>query len=155
MKLNKKQILNFKTHKNLVDYFTKLPDKIFVNATVLYRFSGGHEKWLSASFSINKDVANNKELYNLIVLDHFNNYENIDGDHGHGSVIAIAPPMFPRTRGVGVKDILMRFNENNDCVFRELYNGIKNFIGYKRYSVDKIKDEFKYIGIDYFQMEYY
>ena len=44
--------------------------------------------------------------------------------------------------------LLMRFSEDNDCVFHTIYNEIKNFRGYKRYSIKKIKQEFRNCGIN-------
>lgn len=36
----------------------------------------------------------------------------------------------------------MRFNETNDCAIKSLYTGIKDFVGQKRYTIKKIKDDF-------------
>ena len=148
LKLNKKQILKFKTHKNLIDYFTGLPDKILVNGSVMYQFSNGEIKRRSRSFSLPVDVANNKVLYELIMNNYFHKYEPNDDDHGYGGILDIFPPTFPRTRGVNVEDILMRFSEKNDCALKVLYNGIKNIDGFKRYTLEKLKIECKSYGIN-------
>lgn len=76
----------------------------------------------------------------MTIRNHFNNYENDDDDHGNDTILEISPT-FPRTRGAGVIDILMQFNEDNDCTIKELYMSIGDFAGYKRYSIKKIKDE--------------
>ena len=43
---------------------------------------------------------------------------------------------------------LMRFSEDNDCVFHTIYNEIKDFRGYKRYTIEKLKQEFIGCGIN-------
>ena len=148
MKLSRTKLLKTRNIKNLLEFLNK-GTKIVVNVVLQYIFSGdGTLKWSRFSMDLNKNVIENKELYEQAVRDRFR-LESHGDDHGYSNIEKIEPPKYPRVSGSVISDLPMRFtNEGNDCVFKELFIGIKNINGYHYYSIKKIKDEFISLGID-------
>ena len=71
--------------------------------------------------------------------------------HGHFGYANILETEIKGSREINetnISESLMRFSENNDCVFINIFNGIKDYKGYKNYSIDRIKNEFINLGID-------
>ena len=75
-------------------------------------------------------------------------FSTFRGDFGLSNIIRIEIIQNQYLNTEEYRNLRMRFNENNDCVFVEIWKGIKDITGYKNYNVVKIKKEFVDIGID-------
>ena len=149
LKLTLSKILKMNGTKGLLKYIENQDgEKVKYDFRVIYTIS---DKTFSKNISIvlNKDASYNDEMIKIYAGNEF--YKSAFGDDDHYGRATITE-IIGNHRHILVEDNditrhLMRFSSDNDCVFHTIYNEIKDFRGYKKYTIDKLKSEFKSCGL--------
>ena len=129
---------------SLLKYLNKFGDDVSMDVRLNYSISGQPPKWKNMKIVINSHASRNAYLLKNVVENKFyNNSSNNDEHYGRANIHEIIiENMQIIIEDNNITDLLMRFSDGNDCVFKEIYLGIKDFRGYKNYSIDKLKNEF-------------
>ena len=96
---------------------------------------------------VNHYIANNDRLIENFAVSEFLGREVSKDDYGQFGIIKVE---ILQNDLIGLNNytkIRMRLNDKNDCVIYSIFNSIKNTPGFKKYSIDKIKGEFKTIKV--------
>ena len=149
-KLTRNKVLRFKDMDTLIKHINKFKKNMSVDVSIKYEMSGDI-RHATITIQVNKFIFNNKILLNRVIREAF--YKNggqgtITGHYGYANILDTKIKGSREINETNISESLMRFSENNDCVFINIFNGIKDYKGYKNYSIDKIKNEFINLGID-------
>ena len=150
LKLTLSKILKMNGTKGLLKYIeNQSGEKIGYDVRVIYTIS---EITFSKNITLylNRDASYNDEMIKVYAGNEF--YKSAFGDDDHYGRATITE-IIGNHRHIYIDPLditrhLMRFSEDNDCVFHTIYNEIKDFRGYKRYTIEKLKQEFIGCGIN-------